>query len=96
MLLSVLRGNFTLHTRPMPLGRRCSLGCESWPDSDKYAVCVACGEETVRHRNLQPLDPDEAHSLKSDLEFEDYYQRRCEERNIATEGPFTPLEPLAA
>jgi hypothetical protein len=70
----------------MAYGRRCGIGCESWPDDDEYAVCPRCGEETERYRNLNPLDEDEARSIKLHLEFEEFYEARCAERGVTVDG----------
>lgn len=76
----------------MALGRRCDMGCESWPDSNEYRVCPLCGEPTTRFRNLQPLDEDEARRVK----FDAFYAGWCEGRNQPLDGPLpnTPEESL--
>jgi hypothetical protein len=74
----------------MAFGRRCSLGCESWPDDDKYNSCEVCGEKTKRYRNLSPLDEDEANSRVQNIRFDAYYEKRCAERGIPVSGPFPP------
>lgn len=71
----------------MALGRRCSIGCETWPDDVLYARCPTCGEDTTRYKNVSPLDPDEARSLLLHAEFERYYEKRCTRRGIPVEGP---------
>jgi hypothetical protein len=68
-------------------GRRCSLGCESWPDDDRYSVCPNCGEETERFRNLYPLSLKEAESKVNHIKFEAFYEERCMLRGIPTTGP---------
>jgi hypothetical protein len=68
------------------LGRRCDLGCESWPDSEEFSVCVRCGGETTRFSNLQPLTLEEARSIKAHVDFNDYYERRCREKKIPATG----------
>lgn len=58
----------------MAWGRRCDLGCESWPDADDYKRCPECGGETTRYSNLRPMDDDEAASAKAHKEFETFYE----------------------
>lgn len=71
----------------MAFGRRCAIGCESWPDSDEYKVCPSCLEPTKRYRNLTPLTEDEGKFKKLHIEFEEYYERRCLDRGISANGP---------
>lgn len=71
----------------MAWGRRCDLGCESWPDDKKYAECPACGEPTKRFSNLDPMDEREAALFMSHVQFEVYYETRCTARGIAADGP---------
>jgi hypothetical protein len=73
-------------------GRRCDIGCTSWPDDDKYDICPICKEETERFSNLQPIEEDEAASLVNHLEFEEYYQDRCDRRGLPAEGDLEPTE----
>lgn len=42
------------------IGRRCEVGCETWPDDDQYERCPGCGKPTRRYRNMTPLDDSEA------------------------------------
>lgn len=59
-------------------GRRCDIGCESWPDTAEYKVCPVCGEQTTCYSNLHPLDVDEARSKRLHIEFELYcYEKRA-------------------
>jgi hypothetical protein len=53
-------------------GRRCTYGCETWPDELVYNKCPVCGEDTVRYSNVHPLDADEA----ARAAFEAFYERR--------------------
>lgn len=77
--------------QPEGLGRRCELGCESWPDSNEYAVCPRCGGETTRFSNLQPLSEAEARSIKRHIEFNAYYEHQhCLQRGISPSGPLPP------
>lgn len=73
-------------------GRRCDLGCESWPDDDDYDTCPVCGEPTERFSNLRPLSDDDAKSMRLILNFEQYYIDYCEARGQTLDGglPMTP------
>lgn len=71
----------------MAIGRRCSLGCESWPDEALFTTCPQCGEPTQRMRNLHPLAADEAHNVLAHYEFEKFYVRYCRQRGQRVEGP---------
>jgi hypothetical protein len=74
------------------LGRRCDVGCASWPDDQKYRTCPICGESTSRFTNLAPLDEDEAVSLI----FEHFYEGWCDAKNQPTTGglPMSPEDSL--
>jgi hypothetical protein len=80
----------------MALGRRCDSGCESWPDTEKYAKCPVCGEKTKRFSNLEPLTQKEANAR----EFELFYERwdaehdpsRLEADAPDARGPFARVE----
>ena len=76
----------------MAWGRRCDVGCESWPDDDAYDECPVCGEPTVRFSNLRPLDETEARTLRLQLEFEHYYVEYCENKGQPVDGPL-PMSP---
>jgi hypothetical protein len=71
----------------VPWGRRCDLGCESWPDEDDYAECAICGEPTKRYSNLRPAEPDEARSQVLHIRFEEFYEEYCEARGQSVSGP---------
>jgi hypothetical protein len=71
----------------MAPGRRCDLGCASWPDSDEYNECPTCGEATTRFGNLTPLPDDEARTITLKIKFDEFYEARCIERGIPTDGP---------
>lgn len=71
----------------MALGRRCSIGCETWPDQVIYSCCPTCGEETKRYKNVTPLSEEEAQSILSHIEFERYYAKRCVRLGIPVDGP---------
>jgi len=51
------------------IGRRCNVGCETWPDDDKYEYCPVCREPTKRFSNMTPLDESEARAAA----FEAFY-----------------------
>lgn len=68
------------------IGRRCGMGCETWPDDEAYADCPQCGEPTRRCRGVRPLSPDEAQSRKAHLDFESIYEVHESER-----GELSPL-----
>lgn len=71
----------------MAWGRRCTMGCESWPDSNDYQRCPICLEETVRYANLFPLPADEARSMVNHMTFDVYYHERCEKIGLPPDGP---------
>jgi hypothetical protein len=82
----------------MANGRRCSIGCESWPDEALYAKCPRCGEKTTRFNNLEPLTSAEAKAIRMELQaenaadvqrqrFEKFYADRCEKLGIPADGP---------
>lgn len=82
----------------MANGRRCPLGCASWPDEALYAKCPVCGEETDRFNNLQPLSSSEARARRleeqrknaADIQrerFEKFYAERCARLGIPSDGP---------
>lgn len=53
----------------MAWGRRCEMGCESWPDDKRYKKCPICGEKALRYNNISPLTEEEAaHAV-----FEHFY-----------------------
>lgn len=52
------------------LGRRCAMGCETWPNTDDYLTCPKCGEPTRVGRDAVPLEPDVARGLLRQAQFE--------------------------
>lgn len=56
-----------------PISRKCSKGCEKWPDSIEYLDCPACEHSTRRIAGVTPLPEDEAEVLKKQYEFERFY-----------------------
>lgn len=83
------------HVEAKGMGRRCALGCESWPDDKDYKRCPQCGEVTTRFNNLLPLTAEAARSKANHLRFEDYYEERCAARGITVTGPIRKLSELA-
>lgn len=77
------------HQRP---GRRCDVGCESWPDDDEYEVCPICGEDTTRYTNLTPISEDEAQTIKAYMFFEGYYEDHCASKNQSVDGALEPTQ----
>lgn len=71
----------------MAWGRRCDIGCESWPDDLAYKECPICGQETTRFSNLIPLDKIEAEDAMKRIAFEAYYEKHCEDLDQSVEGP---------
>lgn len=83
-----------------PVGRRCALGCETWPDEIIYRRCLECGEETTRTRGAQPMSTEEAERRMLYFLFEEYYERYCRVNGIPVEGPLPekpgrPIEDVA-
>lgn len=64
------------------LGRRCDMGCETWPDEAEYARCPVCEEPTSRYRDVHPLSPEDAQSKVNHIKFERYYEDRCARRGV--------------
>lgn len=56
--------------------RRCSLCAINWPTKAEYIDCPVCEEKTSRMYNADPLDEEEAASLRKHAEFDRYYERR--------------------
>jgi hypothetical protein len=68
--------------------RRCSIGCESWPDEPLFTTCIYCGERTGRVRNIEPtIDREEASRLILHALFDNFYKKRCLRMGIPPEGP---------
>lgn len=67
----------------MAWGRRCDLGCETWPDQELYRKCPVCGEKTDRFSNAGSDLLDEAEALVKLLysQFEEYYRRWDSQRD---------------
>lgn len=75
------------HSPQKGRGRRCAVGCESWPDKDEYRTCPICGEATKAFNNLIPLPEDEAASKAAHALFEDFYEEWCDARGQTVTGP---------
>lgn len=71
----------------MAWGRRCDLGCESWPDLNTYDECPTCGEPTKRYSNLHPLSDVDARSTALHYRFDEFYEEWCEARGQTMAGP---------
>lgn len=56
------------------LGRRCSIGCQTWPNDPEYAECPVCGEPTRIYRGVHPISQEEAQKALRRAEFEDFYE----------------------
>lgn len=71
----------------MAWGRRCAIGCESWPDELIYQKCPECGEPTERISNLSPIHPEEGRSILRHKAFERFYEDHCRKKGQPVEGP---------
>lgn len=70
--------------------RRCSIGCESWPDNPIFTLCLHCREATDRVADIEPtIEFEEARSLVLHDLFERFYVRHCAQQGIAGDGPLT-------
>jgi hypothetical protein len=56
------------------IGRRCKMGCSTWPDKSTYSLCPSCGEATFRFSGITPLTDEQASFVVKQLEFEDFYE----------------------
>jgi hypothetical protein len=70
----------------MAWGRRCDIGCESWPDEPIYQKCPTCGEPTTRFSNLTPVSAEEGRSAIRAAAFERFYEHHCREKGQPIEG----------
>lgn len=70
------------------IGRRCAIGCATWPDELKYAICPRCGEPTSRFRGMKPMSAPEARKMALREAFEHYY----ENEHVVDDSPLTPEE----
>jgi hypothetical protein len=69
------------------LGRRCDMGCETWPDLAIYSKCPKCGEKTTRYKDVYPLSHGEAEAILLEEQFKVYYEKRCAKLGIPADGP---------
>lgn len=60
---------------PEAAGRRCDMGCESYPDHSDFSKCLVCGEPTRRLNNAWPMPEDEARSKLSHAKFEAWLEK---------------------
>lgn len=59
----------------MALGRRCDIGCLTWPDDNKYKVCPICGEPTTRYRGVTVADDDEINNAYFEAFYEEWDEK---------------------
>lgn len=71
----------------MPWGRRCEIGCASWPDKAIYMTCPQCGSKTVRFSNVHPMTDEEAESILLHQQFDAYYAKWCAQKKQPVDGP---------
>ena len=67
--------------------RRCSMGCETFPDDVAFRHCPICGELTDRISNGIPIEQEEAERLVLHALFEEFYEKWCLERGQPFDGP---------
>jgi hypothetical protein len=72
------------------LGRRCDMGCGTWPDKTIYSKCPTCGEPTTRYKDVDPMPDDEAQAILLASQFEAFYEKRCAKLGIPADGPLPP------
>lgn len=68
----------------MAIGRRCDVGCLTWPDDKKYAKCPVCGEPTTRYSNLKVADADEINETLFDVFYKEWDERQPASRLLMT------------
>lgn len=64
----------------MALGRRCDLGCETWPDDDMFDVCPECGQKTTRYKKVSPIDMEDAVPMLFEAFYREWDKKKPEER----------------
>jgi hypothetical protein len=69
-------------------GRRCSLGCQDWPDTNEFERCLTCGQSTRRYSGLTPMMLSEARSMLKQAKFNAFYAKHCERLRIPVAGDF--------
>jgi hypothetical protein len=57
------------------IGRRCEIGCETWPDTDDYEICPVCSRPTRRFRNVSPMNESEARHAHFEAFYEEWDKR---------------------
>lgn len=61
---------------PEAAGRRCDMGCESYPDHADFSTCLVCGEPTRRLNNAWPMPEEEARSKLAHAKFEEWLEEQ--------------------
>lgn len=64
----------------MALGRRCDIGCLTWPDDPAYKTCPVCGEKTKRYRGVKPADADEVAQAKFEAFYKEWDEKMPDSR----------------
>jgi hypothetical protein len=72
----------------MAIGRRCGVGCETWPDEKDYEICLICGQPTRRYRGVQVIEQ----SALDHYLFEQFYKEW--DKRPAVRLQMTPEESL--
>lgn len=70
--------------RPQTFGRRCAMGCATWPDDERFKVCPACGQSTVKYRGVTPMDEDEANRYAFEAFYKEWDERMPDSRLLMT------------
>lgn len=78
---------FRVELKDCEVGRRCALGCYTWPDKAMYLNCAVCGEPTERFKKRSPVDEEAAQRYFLELQFEKYYFKHCAQLGIPVDGP---------
>lgn len=65
----------------MAIGRRCSMGCETWPDDEVYRVCPECGQDTKRYRGVTvSIEEPQASHRRFEAFYNEWDERMPDER----------------
>lgn len=70
------------------VGRRCAMGCETWPAAADFALCPTCKGPTRLYRGVHPLPAEDAKRLLRLAQFEDFYDTQW----VKDETPLTVAE----
>lgn len=70
------------------VGRRCAMGCETWPATAEFESCPTCRAPTRLYRSVHPIADEEAMSLLRHAEFDEFYDTQW----VKDESPLTALE----